>query len=131
MDINNFTIKELEKHLQNKKITEELIQKLKQDSRKGVKKLAARYRRKKEKIKTQKEKWQKMNQKIISLKQKGYKYIAGIDEAGRGPLAGPVVAGAVILNPSREILGLDDSKKISYKKREELFDIIKAQAVAV
>lgn len=51
-------------------------------------------------------------------------WIAGVDEAGRGPLAGPVVAAAVILNPSQPILGLDDSKKISSKKRLALFDEI-------
>ncbi len=55
---------------------------------------------------------------------------AGIDEAGRGPLAGPVVAAAVILPYGCEIEGLNDSKKISEKKREKLFDIIKEKAVA-
>ena len=53
--------------------------------------------------------------------EKGYSVIAGIDEAGRGPLAGPVVAGCCILDPNVKILGLDDSKKLSEKKREELF----------
>ncbi len=55
---------------------------------------------------------------------------AGIDEAGRGPLAGPVFAAAVILPYGCEIEGLNDSKKISEKKREMLFDIIKEKAVA-
>ena len=56
--------------------------------------------------------------------------ICGIDEAGRGPLAGPVAAAAVILPPDRDISFLNDSKKLSPKKREELFDIIRAEAVA-
>ena len=56
-----------------------------------------------------------------------YSYICGIDEAGRGPLAGPVVAGAVILPKDCRILYINDSKKLSAKKREELFDIIKAR----
>ena len=60
----------------------------------------------------------------------GYKYICGCDEAGRGPLCGPVVAAAVILSPDTEIEGLNDSKKISEKKREALFDIIKESAIA-
>lgn len=60
----------------------------------------------------------------------GYKYICGVDEAGRGPLAGPVCAAAVILPENCEIEGLNDSKKISEKKREMLFDIIKEKAVA-
>ena len=57
------------------------------------------------------------------------KTVAGVDEAGRGPLAGPVVVAAVILNPDIEIEGLNDSKKISEKKREELFEIIKETAI--
>ena len=57
-------------------------------------------------------------------------YICGVDEAGAGPLAGPVYAAAVILPPFCEIEGLNDSKKLTEKKREKLFDIIKEQAVA-
>lgn len=56
--------------------------------------------------------------------------VCGIDEAGRGPLAGPVVAAAVILDPARPIAGLNDSKKLSEKRREALAETIKAQAVA-
>ena len=60
-----------------------------------------------------------------------YSYICGIDEVGRGPLAGPVVAGAVILPKDCDILYINDSKKLSEKKREELYDIIMEKAVAV
>ncbi len=60
----------------------------------------------------------------------GYHFVCGVDEAGRGPLAGPVYAAAVILDPEREIPGLNDSKKLSEKKREALFDVIREQAVA-
>lgn len=56
--------------------------------------------------------------------------ICGVDEAGRGPLAGPVYAAAVILSPEYPIIGLNDSKKLSEKKREELYDIILEEAVA-
>jgi ribonuclease HII len=56
--------------------------------------------------------------------------IAGVDEAGRGPLAGPVVAGAVILNPAKFIDGLRDSKKLSEKKREALCQLIQANALS-
>lgn len=58
------------------------------------------------------------------------KFICGIDEAGRGPLAGPVVAGAVILPKDARILYINDSKKLSEKRREELFEIIKNEAVS-
>ena len=60
----------------------------------------------------------------------GYAAVCGVDEAGRGPLAGPVYAAAVILDPEREIEGLNDSKKLSEKKREQLFDQIQREAVA-
>ena len=62
--------------------------------------------------------------------EEGYKLVCGVDEAGRGPLAGPVVAAAVILPPHAEIPGLNDSKKLSDKRRRELFPVIKEQAVA-
>ena len=65
-----------------------------------------------------------------SLYFNGYKVICGVDEAGRGPLAGPVCAAAVILPKGLEIPGLTDSKKLTDKKRRELFPIIKEQAVA-
>lgn len=60
----------------------------------------------------------------------GYTAVCGLDEAGRGPLCGPVVAAAVILPPGLEIEGLNDSKKLSEKKREALFEVIKEKAIA-
>ena len=65
-----------------------------------------------------------------SLYAEGYKAICGVDEAGRGPLAGPVCAAAVILPRGLELPGLNDSKKLTDKKRRELFPIIKEQAIA-
>ena len=65
-----------------------------------------------------------------SLYAEGYKMICGVDEAGRGPLAGPVCAAAVILPKGLELPGLNDSKKLTDKKRRELFPIIKEQAIA-
>ena len=66
----------------------------------------------------------------INAKNMGYKAVCGVDEAGRGPLAGPVFAAAVILPENCEIEGLNDSKKISEKKRDALFDVIKEKAVS-
>jgi len=63
--------------------------------------------------------------------RQGYRLVAGIDEAGRGPLAGPVVAAAVILPEQFELPGLTDSKQLSEKARERLYPLIRAQAVAV
>ncbi len=64
-------------------------------------------------------------------KTHGYKKIAGVDEAGRGPLAGPVVSAAVILPQDFECIGINDSKKLSEKQRNDFFTIIKKQAIAV
>lgn len=67
----------------------------------------------------------------IAAMNKGFKTVCGVDEAGRGPLAGPVYAAAVILPLGLEIAGLNDSKKLSEKKREELFDIINDVAISI
>ena len=64
-----------------------------------------------------------------SVRQDGYTCIAGLDEAGRGPLAGPVVAAAVVLPPDLLISGLIDSKQVPEKERERLFDVIQSQAI--
>lgn len=67
----------------------------------------------------------------IAAMNKGFKTVCGVDEAGRGPLAGPVYAAAVILPVGTEIACLNDSKKLSEKKREELFDIINDVAISI
>ena len=63
--------------------------------------------------------------------EKGYNYVCGVDEAGRGPLCGPVVAAAVILPKDMHLEGVNDSKKLTEKKREKLYDDIMENAVAV
>ena len=86
---------------------------------------------------TREERLEKQKQRLIEMKvpeedlhEQGYRCIAGIDEVGRGPLAGPVVAAAVVLPEEFSVLGIDDSKKLSEKRREELFVEIKKHAVA-
>lgn len=88
-----------------------------------------------ERKRKQEEKLAKERERIESLKvyeheYEAYGYVCGIDEVGRGPLAGPVVAGAVILPKDCDILYINDSKKLSEKKREELYDVIMREAVA-
>ena len=85
---------------------------------------------KQERIEKQKERLAEMKVPEAELRAEGYRYVAGVDEVGRGPLAGPVVAAAVVLPEDFDVLGVDDSKKLSEKKREELFEIIKERAVA-
>lgn len=99
------------------------------DERSGVKKLVEQAQKRYDKL-------QKELERIESIKkyEKEYEscgYICGIDEVGRGPLAGPVVAGAVILPKDCKILYINDSKKLSAAKREELYDVIMKEAVAV
>ena len=65
-----------------------------------------------------------------SVYDEGYEYVCGIDEAGRGPLAGPVVVAAVIMPKDSMIEGVNDSKKVSEKKREKLYDQILEEAIA-
>ncbi len=76
------------------------------------------------------ERFARMNCREEALWQQGYKYVAGVDEVGRGPLAGPVCVAACILDPQQSILGLDDSKKLTAKKRLLLVDEIKRKALA-
>lgn len=82
-----------------------------------------------QKLEAEKERTEQL--KVYEKQYAAYGYVCGIDEVGRGPLAGPVVAGAVILQPDCDILYINDSKKLSAKKREELYPIIMKEAVAV
>lgn len=97
------------------------------DERAGVRALVERARKKMDAYEEELKRLEEMR-----LYEKQYQhctYICGIDEAGRGPLAGPVVAGAVVLPENCQILFLNDSKQLSAKKREELYDIIREKAV--
>ncbi len=99
------------------------------DSRAGVAGLIKQYQKKLENLEKERERLFLMREYERKYEHLGY--VCGIDEAGRGPLAGPVVAGAVILPKDCEILWLNDSKKLSEKKREALYDEIMEKAVAV
>jgi ribonuclease HII len=72
-----------------------------------------------------------MNRFERQARQSGYQCVAGIDEAGRGPLAGPVVAAAVVFHPDYENSEINDSKQLSPQKRERLYELIKAEALAI
>lgn len=131
LEISKLTVKEVKIFASKLKVDEqlaEIIKLLNQDSRKGVQKIAARLQRKIAKKEALIAQWQQMHQIEAELYNQGYQVVVGLDEAGRGPLAGPVVAAAVVLNPSTKIYGLDDSKKLSFAKREELFSQLKAEA---
>ncbi|MBT2681335.1 ribonuclease HII [Bacillus sp. ISL-35] len=127
-----WTIGEIDQVLFSKeKVDREFIEELKKDNRKGVQKLIMKW----EKQEAQKELIHRQFVEMTSFERKyrsqGFRFLAGIDEAGRGPLAGPVVAGAVILPEDFYLPGLNDSKKLTEAKREEYFKIINDQALAV
>lgn len=101
------------------------------DKRKTVQQIADTYLRKQKKLVAEKERVQAMYQYETAFYEEGMGYIAGVDEVGRGPIAGPVTVAAVILPPYCTIYGLNDSKKIPEAKREELYDEIMEKALAV
>ncbi len=98
------------------------------DERSGVVALVKKARKQLDDYQKEVQRTEKM--KVYEKEYAAFSYICGIDEVGRGPLAGPVVAGAVILPKDCNILYLNDSKQLSEKKREELYEVIMEQAVA-
>ena len=111
--------------------TAEQLATLKDDERSGVQKLVAAYYKRLEKAALEKERFAKMLTYEKEYYAQGVRYVAGVDEAGRGPLAGPLVIAAVILPQDVFIPGLNDSKQISAVKRDKLYDEIIAKAVAI
>lgn len=108
---------------------QELCDVYRSDERAGVTKLVQQYEKKIQNLENEKLRMQKMMEYEHKYEHLGY--LCGIDEVGRGPLAGPVVACAVILPHDHHILYLNDSKKLTAHKREELYDVILREAVAV
>ena len=115
----------------NNNPSEKLLAELAQDERSGVQKLVAAYYKKQQAEAAECERFAKMLLYEKQCYENGAQYVAGVDEAGRGPLAGPMVIGAVILPPDVFIKGLNDSKKLTAAKREQLYDEILAKALAV
>jgi len=106
----------------------EFIECYQSDERAGVQKLILSANKQLQDLEKEKERIYKLQE--YERKYGEYEFICGIDEVGRGPLAGPVVAGAVILPKDCDILYINDSKKLSEKKREELYDVIMERAIA-
>lgn len=130
--MNRKTIKEIERLLnETSETSADIITYCETDTRKGVQLLLNRWKKQREQEAADKAKYHEMSLYENELQAKGYKYIAGIDEAGRGPLAGPVVAAAVILPPSFYLPGLNDSKQLSEQKRDQYYDEIIQSALAV
>lgn len=126
------TIRQIEEKMKTIELEDDpFLQSIKQDDRKGVQQLLAKWHSRQLLQKKIYEKHKEMTRYECQCRSQGFQLIAGIDEVGRGPLAGPVVAAAVILPENFYLPGLDDSKKVPEQKRAEYYEIINAEAEAV
>lgn len=130
--MNRYTVKELDNILKNSSYEEfiKIKDDIREDDRKGIVNIIQKFERKFQKLKKELSEYQIRKRYENSLKEMGFNFIAGIDEVGRGPLAGPVYAAAVILDSSIDILGIKDSKKLSEAQRENLSQEIKDKSIA-
>ncbi|MFC0271276.1 ribonuclease HII [Metabacillus herbersteinensis] len=128
----SWTTKEIEHKLADvSSVDDPFLRLCVRDERKGVQQLVKKWLNTYEREKLHRKQFEEMMQFEREARRDGFKFICGIDEVGRGPLAGPVVAAAVILPEHFYTLGITDSKKLSPKKREEYFDQIVQHALAV
>lgn len=129
------TVSQIRSHLSGLKLEgtcrERVMEALVRDDRKSVRDLAEIYERKLWKARQEELRFERMLRYEKALRHKGIRIIAGIDEVGRGPLAGPVVSAAVVLPEAVVIPGLNDSKKVSEKHRKRLYGEIVSKATAV
>lgn len=126
------TIKEIEEIFRNSEaFGEEFLAEVKRDKRKGVQLLYSKWLRQKEEEKKLKDKFKQMSMFENELRHQNIHRIAGIDEVGRGPLAGPVVCAAVVLGENFFLPGINDSKALSEKKREQFYEYIMEHALSV
>ena len=117
----------ISEHDERYKVLESIIAYLENDSRKTSKSLI----KSADRILKSDSHWRKMMAHEKELIEKGYKLVAGVDEVGRGPLAGPVVSASVILDQNVCILGINDSKKLTESQRESLYDEIQQSAISI
>ncbi|CAN7431817.1 ribonuclease HII [Rossellomorea sp. LjRoot5] len=125
------TINEIKQLIGTLTESDPILVELKQDERKGVQKLLLQLERERKKQAKEKKEFQDLTRYESELRHQGFTRIAGIDEVGRGPLAGPVVTAAVILPQDFYLAGLNDSKKLSEGKREEYYEYIQHHAISI
>lgn len=128
----DLTLTEMKRIFQTGSLEEQqkLIELMVEDQRKGAQSFLRQFLKKREKDQAEAQRIRLLWEKERTLAKEGYQYIAGLDEVGRGPLAGPVVAACVILPLECKLPGLNDSKKLSPAEREELAELIMRKAVA-
>ncbi|WP_202077039.1 ribonuclease HII [Caldalkalibacillus salinus] len=131
MKFQNMTIKEIKSWLDNT-AEEHVVQHLKaleKDGRQGVKRLAQSWERRIQLKEERERHWEHIQRHEKELREQGYNFIAGVDEVGRGPIAGPVVAAAVILPQDFKLVGINDSKQLSKEDRETYDTYIREHAL--
>jgi len=126
-----WTVSEIASSLEQGLLSGKEIEELKKDSRKSVQQLLQRHEKRQEQKRKELQRLRRMFRLERAVQRSGYAYVAGVDEAGRGPLAGPVVAAAVVLPPGLILNGLNDSKKIPHLQRERLYQEIQEKAEAL
>jgi ribonuclease HII len=127
MDIKKMTIKEIEILVKQKDLTTETITALTNDTRSAVQRLFRKWEREQNEM----QRVDALYKYEYQFQKQGIEYIAGVDEAGRGPLAGPVFVAAVILPIGLYIPKINDSKKISAKVRESIYELLLKEAIAI
>lgn len=130
MQDRHMTVSQIAQLLEADSVPEAVIRSLKLDSRISVVQLVKKWERRQNQKQLEKLRLHNLLKFERSLIEDGFKLIAGVDEAGRGPLAGPVVIGAAILPADFYLPKLNDSKKLSAKQREDLYHVIKDSAIA-
>ena len=132
LELSRLTLSQIREALASRevRVTSAVLSELAGDRRVGVRRLARRLARARDAARAERCRLDSMLEKDRALWRSGMVRVAGVDEAGMGPLAGPVVAAAVIFEPGIEIRGVDDSKKLSSARRDELAGIIERDAVA-
>lgn len=126
----NKSVAEIKAYLSTRDVSEQELFQFKKDTRKGVQHAIVQYEKQQQKILAMELSFQEMMRHEQSLYDQGKEYIAGVDEVGRGPLAGPVVAATVILPKDFHLLGITDSKQLTKEKREFFFEKIKSSAIS-
>ena len=131
LDTAQMTVAQITALLSEQEISLETINRLKMDARISVKRLIDRWETHLRKAQRERERIAALYEYERQLNYEGYSLVAGVDEAGRGPLAGPVMVAAVILPPDCYLPGLNDSKQLTASQREKLYEEIKNTAIAV
>jgi ribonuclease HII len=125
------TVCEIKERLHNNEITQEMLEQLASDSRISIRKLIASYLKKQKRGQEEQARLERMWRFELEYRLKGYELIAGVDEVGRGPLAGPVISAAVVLPLDFDATGLNDSKQLNAKQRIRLKTHIEQDAISI